>query len=139
WGVVFNETPIIDPSTPDGGLPDGGSPTNRGRVEAYGGPIYMADAALYLKAHQPTLGITDPYELSQAEFDAAKTLLQGQHPLIKSGGYWRDYNLEIQDFTDGSAVVATAWPYQVNTLQAAGAHVASVVPSEGATGWADTT
>ncbi|MDD2923181.1 MAG: hypothetical protein PHQ36_12920, partial [Anaerolineales bacterium] len=33
----------------------------------------------------------------------------------------------------------SSWPLQVNLLQAAGAPIASVVPTEGATGWADTT
>ena len=32
-------------------LPDG--KPNKGRVQAYDGPIYMADAALYLKSHNP--------------------------------------------------------------------------------------
>jgi hypothetical protein len=39
-------------------LPDG--KTNQGRVQAYDGPIYIADAALFVKATQPQLGITDP-------------------------------------------------------------------------------
>src|SRR4029078_11008083 len=59
WNVLFEETT----------LPDGKS--NKGRVQAYSGPIYIADAALYLKAHKPELGITDPYELTQAQCDAA--------------------------------------------------------------------
>ncbi len=54
-------------------LPDGKS--NKDRVQGYVGPIYIADAALYLKAHNPELGITDPYELTQAQFDAAVALL----------------------------------------------------------------
>ena len=41
WNVVFEEMT----------LPDGKS--NKGRVQAYYGPIYIADAALYLKAHAP--------------------------------------------------------------------------------------
>ena len=36
-------------------------------------------------------------------------------------------------------VSAGSWPYQVNILKASGKHVESVIPSEGATGWADTT
>ena len=39
-------------------LPDG--KTNQGRVQAYDGPIYIADAALFVKATQPQLGIEDP-------------------------------------------------------------------------------
>ena len=35
-------------------------------------------------------------------------------------------------------MVGAAWPYQTNTLVAAGAPVADTIPSQGATGWADT-
>jgi putative spermidine/putrescine transport system substrate-binding protein len=35
-------------------------------------------------------------------------------------------------------VVGAAWPYQTNTLVAAGAKVADTIPKQGATGWADT-
>ncbi|GAB7407000.1 hypothetical protein OUHCRE3_58480 [Enterobacter hormaechei] len=31
-------------------------------MQAYDGPIYIADAALFVKATQPQLGITDPYK-----------------------------------------------------------------------------
>ncbi|MGH8514621.1 MAG: extracellular solute-binding protein, partial [Gammaproteobacteria bacterium] len=52
WSVVFEEQ----------NLPDGKS--NKGRVEAYYGPIYIADAALYLMTNKPELGIQDPYALT---------------------------------------------------------------------------
>jgi putative spermidine/putrescine transport system substrate-binding protein len=35
-------------------------------------------------------------------------------------------------------VVGAAWPYQTNALQAAGSKVADTIPTQGATGWADT-
>ncbi len=54
-------------------LADGKS--NKGRVEAYSGPIYLADAALYLMAHKPELGIKDPYYLDETQFAAAVDLL----------------------------------------------------------------
>ena len=57
-----------------------------GKITAYDGPIYIADAALYLKAHKPELGITDPYELTQPQFDAAVELLKEQRPFV--GKYW---------------------------------------------------
>ncbi len=52
-----------------------------GAVTAYDNPIYIADAALYLREHEPDLGIEDPYELDQEQFDAAIELLkqQGEH------------------------------------------------------------
>jgi putative spermidine/putrescine transport system substrate-binding protein len=118
-------------------LPDGKS--NAGRVEAYDGPIAIADGALYLKAHQPSLGIKDPYALDQKQFDAVVTLLKSQRKLVSQ--YWHDTTKQVDDFKSKAAVVGSSWPYQVNTLAAATppAPIASTIPSEGATGWADTT
>jgi putative spermidine/putrescine transport system substrate-binding protein len=125
WNVVFEEMT----------LPDGKS--NKGRVQAYSGPIYIADAAMYLKAHKPELGITDPYELTQAQFDAAVALLKQQRALIQR--YWPDATSQIDDFTNEGVVAGTSWPYQVGALQVAGQPIDQTIPSEGATGWADTT
>jgi putative spermidine/putrescine transport system substrate-binding protein len=55
-------------------LPDGKS--NKGRVQAYDGPIHIADAALYLMKHKPELGIKDPYELNEDQYKAALDLLR---------------------------------------------------------------
>jgi putative spermidine/putrescine transport system substrate-binding protein len=125
WSVVFEETT----------LPDGKS--NVGRVQAYDGAIYIADAALYLMAHQPELGITDPYSLDRDQFNAALDLLRVQRGLV--GRYWHDAFIQIDDFTNEGVAVSGTWPFQVNLLVGAGAPIASVVPTEGATGWADTT
>jgi len=125
WSVVFEETT----------LPDGKS--NRGRVQAYDGPIYVADAALYLKKHRPELAITDPYELSADQFKAALDLLRQQRKLV--GRYWHDPNVQMDDFKNEGVVASSSWPFQVNVLAGGGAPVASVFPVEGATGWADTT
>ena len=43
----------------------------KGKVIAYDSPIYIADAALYLMAHQPDLGIKNPYALDDKQFTAA--------------------------------------------------------------------
>ena len=125
WSVVFEEQK----------LPDGKS--NKGRIQAYDGPIYIADAALYLMATQPDLGITDPYELNEAQYAAALDLLRKQHPLVQR--YWHDANVQVQDFTTEGIVASGSWPFQANTLVANKQPVASTVPAEGATGWADTT
>ena len=45
----------------------------KGKISAYDDPIYIADAAVYLKAHQPDLGIENPYELNEEQFEAAVT------------------------------------------------------------------
>jgi putative spermidine/putrescine transport system substrate-binding protein len=107
-----------------------------GQVTVPDNPIQIADAALYLSKTKPKLGIVDPYELTQTQFTAAVSLLKAEHPLIKK--YWDLASQEITLFQSGTTVVGAAWPYQTNTLKAAGAKVADTIPSEGATGWADT-
>jgi putative spermidine/putrescine transport system substrate-binding protein len=107
-----------------------------GKLTAYDAPIYIADAALYLKAHRPELNITDPYELTQDQFDAAVELLKQQRPNV--GKYWSLFSDEIDNFKSGATVVGTTWPYQFNTLKGGNVPVESTVPSEGMTGWADT-
>ena len=99
WSIVF------DKNTP-----------YAGSLTAYDGPIYIADAALYLKATQPSLGIKDPYELTQKQFDAAVQLLKDQHPNIKK--YWGLISDEIDTFASGEVVAGQSWPYQVVALQA---------------------
>lgn len=125
WSIVFEEQ----------NLPDG--KTNKGRVQAFDGPIYVADAAVYLMKTKPELGIKNPYELNQAQFDAAIALLKGQRQLV--GRYWHDAMVQIDDFKNEGVVASSSWPFQVNLLQADKQPVASIVPEEGATGWADTT
>jgi putative spermidine/putrescine transport system substrate-binding protein len=125
WSVVFEETT----------LPDGNS--NKGRVQAFDGPIHIADAALYLMTHQPELGIKDPYELNRDQFNAALDLLRQQRELV--GRYWHDAFIQIDDFTNEGVAASGSWPFQVNLLKGAGQPIASTIPTEGATGWADTT
>jgi putative spermidine/putrescine transport system substrate-binding protein len=105
-----------------------------GSITAYNDPIYIADAAMYLMTHNPDLGITDPYELTTEQLDAAVALLTAQKPLLAR--YWALYTDEIDGFLDGSMDVGTAWP--VNLTYAKDAPAAAVIPSEGVTGWADT-
>jgi putative spermidine/putrescine transport system substrate-binding protein len=125
WSVVFEEQ----------NLPDGKS--NKGRVQAYDGPIYVADAAVYLMKKKPELGIKNPYEMNKDQYAAALELLKGQRQLV--GRYWHDAMVQVDDFKNEGVVASSSWPYQVNLLQADKKPVASTVPEEGATGWADTT
>ncbi len=108
----------------------------KGKITIPDNPIQIADAALYLESAKPSLGITDPYELTQPQFNAAVNLLKAEHPLVKK--YWDLASQEISLFQNGEAVVGAAWPYQTSTLKAAGAPVNDTIPKEGATGWADT-
>jgi putative spermidine/putrescine transport system substrate-binding protein len=125
WNVVFEEMT----------LPDGKS--NKGRVQAYDGPIHIADAAQYLMFHKPELGIKSPYELNDEQYKAALDLLRQQRTLV--GRYWHDAFIQMDDFKNEGVVASGSWPFQVNILKSGGAPVASTIPQEGATGWADTT
>jgi len=125
WNVVFEEM----------NLPDG--KPNKGRVQAYDGPIHVADAAQYLMFHKPELGIKDPYELNEEQYKAALDLLRQQRQLV--GRYWHDAFIQIDDFKNEGVVASGSWPFQVNLLASEGQPVASTIPQEGATGWADTT
>ncbi|MCG8708297.1 ABC transporter substrate-binding protein [Brenneria sp. 4F2] len=125
WSVVFSQQT----------LPDGKS--NKGRVQAYDGPIYIADAALYLKSTQPQLGITDPYQLNEEQYQAVLTLLRSQHVLIHR--YWHDTSVQMSDFKNEGVAASSAWPYQANALKGEGQPIGTTIPKEGVTGWADTT
>ncbi|MCQ0166324.1 spermidine/putrescine ABC transporter substrate-binding protein [Pseudomonas sp. S12(2018)] len=125
WGVVF------EPQD----LPDG--KPNKGRVQAYDGPIYIADAALYLKTAKPELGIDNPYELNETQYKAVLDLLRQQRPLIHR--YWHDATVQMSDVKNEGVAASSSWGYMVNGLKADKQPVASTIPREGATGWADTT
>jgi putative spermidine/putrescine transport system substrate-binding protein len=109
---------------------------NKGKITAYDSPIYIADAALYLMKTQPDLGITNPYELDEDQFNAAIDLLKTQNDYI--GEYWSDYTKEIQAFTNGDSAVGTTWQVINQLLQADNQPVKAVLPDEGSTGWSDT-
>ncbi len=125
WNVVFDEMTFPDRKS------------NRGRVQAFDGPIYVADAALYLKHHRPELGIQDPYALDRKQFQAAIELLRQQRKIV--GRYWHDAGIQVDDFVNEGVVASSSWPFQVNLLRSRKSPVASTIPVEGATGWADTT
>jgi putative spermidine/putrescine transport system substrate-binding protein len=138
WGgnLLMYRTDLVTPAPTSWEVVFDKSAQYAGKVTAYDSPIYIADAALYLKAHRPELGITDPYELTQEQLDAAVELLKTQQANV--GKYWALFSDEIDNFKNGTTVVGTSWPYQYNALKGENVPVAAVVPSEGMTGWADT-
>jgi putative spermidine/putrescine transport system substrate-binding protein len=112
------------------------SPKYKGKITVPNNPIQIADAALYLSKTQRKLGITDPYELTKTQFEAAISLLQKQRPLVKK--YWGLASDEISLFENGDVVLGASWPYTTGALQAAKVPVKEIIPRKGATGWLDT-
>src|SRR3954468_54671 len=121
WDAVFDEKKLK---------------TQKGKVTAYDSPIYIADAALYLKAHQPDLKITNPYELDDKQFKAAIALLKTQRKYI--GEYWSDYAKEQAAFANGNSTVGTTWQVIANLLAADKVKVDTQLTTQGSTGWSDT-
>jgi putative spermidine/putrescine transport system substrate-binding protein len=111
------------------------SNANKGKITVPNNAIQIADAALYLSKTQPNLGITDPYELTQAQFDASVNLLKQQKPLVAK--YWSSATEEEGLFSSKTVTIGAAWPLQTGDLKKSGFAAADTIPSEGATGWAD--
>jgi putative spermidine/putrescine transport system substrate-binding protein len=108
------------------------------KVTAYGFPIYIADAAVYLMATQPELGITNPYALDETQFQAAVDLLKQQRTMIDR--YWTSLQDEISGFQSGDFLAGTTWQVTANMLGASDppTPVKAILPKEGSTGWSDT-
>jgi putative spermidine/putrescine transport system substrate-binding protein len=136
WGpnyLMYNTDVVTTPPTSWDVVFETDSPY-AGQITAYDSAIYIADAALYLKAHNPDLGITDPYELTEPQLNAAVDLLKQQAPMINK--YWAIWSDEVDGFNSGDMVIGTAWPG--NQLYVDKVPVDNVNPVEGVTGWADT-
>jgi len=114
----------------------------KGKISQYDDPMSIAEGAVYLKFHEPSLGIENPYELNEEQFNAVVELMKEQHPNV--GEYWSEAAKQIQAFAGGDNLVGTTWQYQYFALQGEGEPMAAspasqgFLPKEGATGWSDT-
>lgn len=134
--LLLYNTEVVSPAPTSWDIVFDNASTYSGKITAYDSPIYIADAAVYLMAHQPELGIENPYALDETQFQAAVDLLTAQREHV--GEYWSDYLKEIQAFQTGDSVAGTTWQVIQNVLESEGATTAVVLPEEGATGWSDT-
>lgn len=132
--LLMYNTDVVKPAPTSWNVVFEGASKYAGKVTAYDSPIYIADAALYLMAHNPDLGIKDPYALDETQLAAAVDLLKAQRANV--GEYWSDYLKSIQSFETGNTVVGTTWQVIKNSMSGK-TKVEAVLPSEGATGWSD--
>ena len=118
WNVVFEEMT----------LPDGKS--NKGRVQAYDGPIHVADAANYLMKHKPELGIKSPYELNADQYKPPRSTCCGD-----SASWSRATGMTPSSRSTTSPTKAwsppASWPFQVNLLRGKEQPIASRDPERG--------
>jgi putative spermidine/putrescine transport system substrate-binding protein len=109
----------------------------RGRLSIPDDAMFIADAANYLRATRPHLGIDDPYQLNEAQFQTVLRLLRAQAPYVRE--YWgRDGAAQVESFRSGESAVGTTRPERIPEMVAAGIPLRAVKPVEGATGWSDT-
>jgi putative spermidine/putrescine transport system substrate-binding protein len=133
--LMYNTEEVTPAPTTWDSVWEGGSAYN-GKISVYDSSIYIADAALHLMTTTPDLGITNPYQLNQAQFDAAIDLLEAQRD--NGAKYWGSYTDQMAQYTSGDLVTGTTWPLQVALLKAGGVKVEGILPEEGSTGWSDT-
>ncbi len=135
WGpntLIYN-TKKVKPAPKDWSLIY--SKKYAGHVTIPNNPIQIADAALYLQQTKPSLGIKDPYELTQTQLAATVKLLKGQKPNLKR--FWNYAADEDTSFKNGDVWLGAGWPYQTLQLKANHVPVKEIVPKP-TTGWADT-
>lgn len=99
-------------------------------------PMVIADAAVYLRASRPDLGIESPYELDARQLAAATRLLRRLKPSFVPRAL--DTEARVQSFLDGEGLVAASSPAEVELLRRRGVPVGAVKPIEGTTGRLDT-
>src|SRR4051812_12868461 len=135
--VLMYDPAKVTPAPDSWGLTFAADSPYKGKVTAYNYAIYVADAALYLMATKPELGIKNPYALDPTQLAAAKNLLLQQKTLVSK--YWGTAQEEIDGFTNGDMAIGSAWQYQANVINGSGTKkVEFTKPKEGATGWSDT-
>jgi putative spermidine/putrescine transport system substrate-binding protein len=130
--LLYNSSVIRRPPASWRIVWDRGSPY-KGRVIAYGASIALADAALYLRAHDRALGITDPFELTPEQLKAATGLLEDQTELTHKE--WTQFSEELIGFAGGAILVGVGRPIVLDL--GSRVPVRGVVPREGVTGWVD--
>ena len=91
-------------------------------------PIAIADAAIYLAARQPQLGIRDPYALDERQYEAVLTLLRAQRASWRGSAH--DAATQAEAFRNGVAA-APSTPAMVRAMQAERLPVAWTLPVEG--------
>jgi putative spermidine/putrescine transport system substrate-binding protein len=130
-------TAEVEPQTTQVGLWEEAG-NYEGLLSVFDSPDFIADATLHLMATQPDLGITNPYQVTQEQFDAAIALLEEQNthnPQFWNGATFAD---QITAFAAGDITIGTTWQFQVNSLAGNDPAIEAVKPEEGATGWSDT-
>ncbi len=132
--LLLYNSKTVDPAPKSWAATFEGDSKQAGKVSVYDSPMSIADAAVYLMAKQPDLGITDPYSLDQAQFDAAMALATQQSTI--SSERWSDYLTQASSFALDDSAIGMGWKVTAD-IAARDVPVKTTKPQEGATGRAD--
>jgi putative spermidine/putrescine transport system substrate-binding protein len=89
-----------------------------GKITVPDSPVTLALAALYLKSAQPSLGITDPFELTEPQLAAAAQAVTAVRHNI--GTFWTQDSLVIGQLGDGQDVLGAVLSHQIVEMARAG-------------------
>ncbi len=81
-------------------------------------PVTLALAALYLKSAQPSLGITDPFELTKPQLAAAQQAVIAIRPSV--GSFWSQDSEVVGPLGDGQYVLGAVLNHQIEEMARAG-------------------
>jgi putative spermidine/putrescine transport system substrate-binding protein len=95
-----------------------------GKITVPQDPVTLGLAALYLESAQPSLGITDPFELTKTQLAAAEHAVQAVRGDIST--YWNSDSTVVGQLGDGQDVLGAVLTHQINQMTRAGLDTAGV-------------
>ena len=102
-----------------------------GKITLPDSPVTLALAALYLKSAQPSLGISDPFELTKPQLAAAVQAVSAVRPSV--GTFWNQDSVVVGQLGDGQDLLGAVLSHQIVEMSRAGLPTAGVPsPTEAA-------
>lgn len=95
-----------------------------GKITMPDSPVTLALAALYLKSAQPSLGISDPFELTKAQLAAAQQAVSAIRSQV--GTFWTQDSSVIGQLGDGQDLLGAVLSHQIVQMSRAGLPTAGV-------------
>jgi putative spermidine/putrescine transport system substrate-binding protein len=103
-----------------------------GKITMPNSPVTLALAALYLKSAQPSLGISDPFELTEPQLAAAQQAVSAVRSQV--GTFWAQDSSVIGQLGDGQDLLGAVLSHQIVQMSRAGLPTAGVPALTAATG-----
>jgi putative spermidine/putrescine transport system substrate-binding protein len=103
-----------------------------GKIILPDSPVTLALAALYLKSAEPSLGISDPFELTKPQLAAAVQAVSAVRPSV--GTFWDQDSVVVGQLGDGQDLLGAVLSHQIVEMSRAGLPTAGVPSPTAAAG-----